>query len=267
MLAGILKIPPTAHCIANCACYVYLLTCAPRFLFKFDAMEEPVILYSHVNVYQSDGMVLSDVNFELQPGEFVYLIGKTGAGKSSFMKTLYGDLAVKEGQAMVCGYNLNTLKKSEVPYLRRKLGIVFQDFQLLHDRNVYENLDFVLRATGWSIKEKRNERIGEVLNEIGLSHLSVKMPHQLSGGEQQRLVIARALLNNPPLIIADEPTGNLDPETSDDIVKLLVRINREHNTAIVMATHNYQLIDKYPAKIYNCSNNAINHEKGIYVKI
>ncbi|MBS1612159.1 MAG: ATP-binding cassette domain-containing protein [Bacteroidetes bacterium] len=230
-------------------------------------MEEPVILYSNVNVHQSDKLVLSDINFELQQGEFVYLIGRTGAGKSSFMKTLYGELPVKEGQAVVCGYNLPTLKKKDVPYLRRKLGIVFQDFQLLHDRNVYENLDFVLRATGWSIKEKRNERIGEVLSEIGLNHLTTKMPYQLSGGEQQRLVIARSLLNNPPLIIADEPTGNLDPETSDEIVKLLIRINREHNTAILMATHNYQLIDKYPAKIYNCTNSTITQEKGIYVKM
>jgi len=227
---------------------------------------ETVILYSHVNVYQSGNAVLGDINFELKQGEFVYLIGRTGAGKSSFIKTLYGEIPVKEGQANVCGFDLNKLKKSDVHNLRRKLGIVFQDFQLLHDRNVYENLDFVLRATGWKVKEKRNERIDEVLTEIGLLHLSTKMPHQISGGEQQRLVIARALLNNPPLIIADEPTGNLDPETSDEIVKLLVRINREHNTAILMATHNYQLIDKYPATIYSASNSGINLEKGIYVR-
>lgn len=227
---------------------------------------ETVISYSHVNVYQGKSLILSDVNFELQQGEFVYLIGKTGAGKSSFIKTLYADVTVKEGDAMVCGYNLKTIKKREVPYLRRKIGIVFQDFQLLNDRTVQQNLDFVLRATGWENKAKREERIAEVLNEVGLSHLSPKMPFQISGGEQQRLVIARALLNNPPVFIADEPTGNLDPETSDDIVKLLIKINREHNTAVLMATHNYQLIERYPAKIYSCHNNSVNLEKGIVVK-
>ena len=197
----------------------------------------------------------------------IVVAAPSGAGKSSFIKTLYAEIKVNEGEAAICGYNLKTIKKSEIPYLRRKIGIVFQDFQLLSDRNVYENLDFVLKATGWELKEKRNERIGEVLNEVGLSHLSTKMPFQISGGEQQRLVIARSLLNNPPLIIADEPTGNLDPETSDDIVKLLIRINREHNTAILMATHNYQIIDKYPSKIFSFSNNSINQEKGIYVKV
>ncbi|HLP19684.1 MAG TPA: ATP-binding cassette domain-containing protein [Chitinophagales bacterium] len=227
---------------------------------------ETVISYSHVNVYQGKSLILSDVNFELQQGEFVYLIGKTGAGKSSFIKTLYADVTVNEGEAMVCGYNLKTIKKREVPYLRRKIGIVFQDFQLLNDRTVQQNLDFVLRATGWENKAKREERIAEVLNEVGLSHLSPKMPFQISGGEQQRLVIARALLNNPPVFIADEPTGNLDPETSDDIVKLLIKINREHNTAVLMATHNYQLIERYPAKIYSCHNNSVNLEKGIVVK-
>ncbi len=230
-------------------------------------MDETIVNYSHVNIYHDNNMVLSDVNLELKPGEFIYLIGKTGAGKSSFLKTLYGELAVKEGEARVCGYNLRNVKKSEVPHLRRKIGVVFQDFQLLTDRNVYENLDFVLKATGWPVKEKRNERIGEVLAEVGLAHLSAKMPFQISGGEQQRLVIARALLNNPPLFIADEPTGNLDPETSDEILKLLIRINREHNTAVVVATHNYQLIDKYPSQIYSCLNNTINPEKGIYMKV
>lgn len=176
-------------------------------------------------------------------------------------------MPVKEGEAAVCDYNLKTIKKKEVPYLRRKLGIVFQDFQLLNDRTVQANLDFVLRATGWESKPKREERIAEVLNEVGLAHLSGKMPFQISGGEQQRLVIARALLNNPPLLIADEPTGNLDPETSDDIIKLLIKINREHNTAVLMATHNYQLIDRYPANIYSCANGSINLEKGIVVKI
>lgn len=225
-----------------------------------------VISYQHVNVYQGKDPVLTDVSIDVQAGEFIYLIGKTGTGKSSFLKTLYGELPIKEGAAYVCGYDLTKLKKSDIPLLRRKLGIVFQDFQLLSDRNVYENLDFVLRATGWESKEKRNERIAEVLSEVGLSHLSSKMPFQISGGEQQRLVIARSLINNPPLIIADEPTGNLDPETSDEIVKLLIRINREHNTAVLMATHNYQIIDKYPSKIFSCSNNSIRPEKGIYVK-
>lgn len=229
--------------------------------------EEQVISYQHVNIYQSDGLVLSDVNFELKLGEFVYLIGKTGAGKSSFMKTLYGELSVTEGDAAVCGYDLRNLKKSQIPYLRRKIGVVFQDFQLLNDRNIYENLDFVLRATGWESKEKRNERIGEVLGEVGLSHISTKMPFQISGGEQQRLVIARALLNNPPLIIADEPTGNLDPETSDEIIKLLIRINREHNTAVLIATHNYQIIDRYPSRIYNCTGGTIQLENGIQVRM
>lgn len=230
-------------------------------------MSENVITYSNVNIYQGNTMVLHQINFELMQGEFVYLIGKTGTGKSSFIKTLYGEVPVTEGQANVCGYNLKELEKKEIPYLRRKLGIVFQDFQLLHDRSVQANLDFVLRATGWENNNKRVERIAEVLNEVSLSHLAGKMPYQISGGEQQRLVIARALLNNPPLLIADEPTGNLDPETSDDIIKLLIKINREHNTAVLMATHNYQLIDRYPSKIYSCANNSINQEKGIYVKV
>lgn len=229
-------------------------------------MEGNIICYSHVNIYQGDSLVLGDVNIELKQGEFIYLIGKTGTGKSSFIKTIYGEVHVKEGEASICGYDLKKLKKSQVPYLRRKLGIVFQDFQLLNDRSVHSNLDFVLQATGWESKQKREERIAEVLNEGNLSHLSRKMPFQISGGEQQRLVIARALLNNPPLLIADEPTGNLDPETSDDIVKLLIKINQEHNTAVLMATHNYQLIDKYPSKIYSCVGGFVNQEKGIYMK-
>lgn len=230
-------------------------------------MEENVITYNSVNIYQGETLVLSDINFELKQGEFVYLIGKTGTGKSSFIKSLYGEVPVSEGQATVCDYNLKELTKKDIPYLRRKLGIVFQDFQLLNDRSVQANLDFVLRATGWENKQKREERIAEVLNEVSLSHLAGKMPYQISGGEQQRLVIARALLNNPPLLIADEPTGNLDPETSDDIIKLLIKINREHNTAVLMATHNYQLIDRYPSKIYSCANSSINQEKGIFVKV
>lgn len=230
-------------------------------------MDENVINYSNVNIYQGKTLILGEVNIEVKKGEFIYLIGKSGTGKSTFFKTLYGELPVNEGEANVCGYNLRKLKHSELPHLRRKLGIVFQDFQLLNDRNIHENLDFVLRATGWEHKGKREERIAEVLTELGLAHLNYKIPFQLSGGEQQRLVIARAMLNNPPLFLADEPTGNLDPETSDEIVQLLIRINREHNTSVLMATHNYHIIEKYPSKIYSCSDTGIHLEKGIYVKI
>lgn len=229
-------------------------------------MSEQVIVYSNVNIYQGKDLVLSDVNFEMNAGEFIYLIGKTGTGKSSFIKTLYAELPVNEGEAYVCGYNLRSISKSEVPHLRRKLGIVFQDFQLLNDRSVYQNLDFVLRATGWEEEKNREVRIDEVLTEVGMTSIAYKMPYQISGGEQQRLVVARALLNNPMLVIADEPTGNLDPETSDEIMKLLIRINREHNTAVLMATHNYQIIDKYPSRIFNCANNSITLEKGITVR-
>lgn len=227
---------------------------------------ESVIIYNNVNIYQGKNIVLADVNVDIKQGEFIYLIGKTGTGKSSFLKTLYGELAVKEGEASVCGFNLRKLKAKDIPTLRRKLGIVFQDFQLLHDRSVHENLDFVLRATGWDNKKIREQRIAEVLTELNLTHLHYKMPYQISGGEQQRLVIARAMLNSPPLFIADEPTGNLDPETSEEIMRMLIRINREHNTSILMATHNYQIIEKYPAQIYSCSDQGIKPEKGIYVR-
>ncbi|MFN8275855.1 MAG: ATP-binding cassette domain-containing protein [Chitinophagales bacterium] len=227
---------------------------------------EGIIAYHHVNIEQSGGMVLTDINFDVAAGEFVYLIGKTGSGKSSLLKSMYADVPVAAGTAHVCGYALHEMKRGDIPFLRRKLGIIFQDFQLLFDRTGEENLSFVLRATGWKNQNEIQHRIDEVLNEVGMTGTARKMPHQLSGGEQQRLVIARALLNNPPVIIADEPTGNLDPETSNEIMNLLIRINRQHNTAVLMATHNYQVIEKFPAKIYNCMNNTVLLEKGILLR-
>ncbi|MCS6820064.1 MAG: ATP-binding cassette domain-containing protein [Chitinophagales bacterium] len=225
--------------------------------------KEPVVQYENVAVKQGDNLVLSDVSFSVAPGEFIYLIGRTGSGKSSLLKTLYAELPVASGSAQVCGFNLRSLQNRQIPFLRRKLGIVFQDFHLLYNLNVFENLEFVLKATGWKSASTIKERIEEILSEFGLAEKIYQYPVHLSGGEQQRLVIARALLNNPPLILADEPTGNLDPETSDEIMRLLLRINRTHNTAIFMATHNYLLIDRYPAKILRCESGMLIHEKGI----
>ena len=228
-------------------------------------MTETIITYHHVDIYQSSGLILKDVTFEINKGEFIYLIGKTGSGKSSLIKTMYADVPVTTGEAVVCGYNMSHIKKRQIPQLRRKLGIVFQDFHLLADRTVTQNLEFVLKATGWENKTSINNRIEEVTTEVGVHGKGNKMIYQLSGGEQQRLVIARAMLNNPPVIIADEPTGNLDPETASEVMNLLVRINREHDTAILMATHNYQVIEKYPAKIFKCQNGTIMVEKGIMI--
>ena len=229
-------------------------------------MTESIITYSHVDIYQSAGLILKDVTFDINRGDFIYLIGKTGTGKSSLIKTMYADVPIGSGTANVCGYDLTAIKKKEIPHLRRKLGIVFQDFQLLGDRSAYQNLEFVLKATGWENADTLRQRIDEVLHEVGLTGKGDKMIYQLSGGEQQRLVIARAMLNNPPVIIADEPTGNLDPETSGEIMNLLIRINREHNTAILMATHNYMVIEKFPAKIFNCTGGIVLVEKGIVLK-
>ena len=228
-------------------------------------MTETIITYHHVDIYQSSGLILKDVTFEINKGEFIYLIGQTGSGKSSLIKTMYADVPVTTGEAVVCGYNMSHIKKRHIPQLRRKLGIVFQDFHLLADRTVTQNLEFVLKATGWENKTSINNRIEEVTTEVGVHGKGNKMIYQLSGGEQQRLVIARAMLNNPPVIIADEPTGNLDPETASEVMNLLVRINREHDTAILMATHNYQVIEKYPAKIFKCQNGTIMVEKGIMI--
>lgn len=216
-------------------------------------------------IYQGKSLILNQLDIEIHDGEFIFLIGKTGSGKSSLLKALYGDLPLKQGEGKVLDYDLTKLKASQVPYLRRQLGIVFQDFQLLMDRTVKENLRFVLKATGWKDEKKINMRIDEVLAQVGLGTKDFKMPHELSGGEQQRVVIARALLNNPGLILADEPTGNLDPDTSDDIMRLLIKINREYNTAILMATHNYHIIEKYPARIWRCSGSTIKEDENIMV--
>ena len=211
-------------------------------------MQENIIDLRHVNIYQGNNLVLQDVNFKVQKGEFVYLVGKTGTGKSSLLKTMYGDLRLKEGDGTVVGFNLRDMDWKKVPFLRRNLGVVFQDFQLLTDRNVNDNLRFVLRATGWKDEKLMDEKIIDVLDKVGLKSKGFKMPFELSGGEQQRVDIARALLNSPKLILADEPTGNLDPETSDEIMQLLFHISRDYGTAIVMATHDYIVINKYPAR-------------------
>ena len=210
-------------------------------------MSQTVLALNNVTIYQEGRTILSDVNIEVKHGEFLYLIGRTGSGKSSFLKTLYADLDLTEGEGCVVGYDLNTLKESDIPYLRRKLGVVFQDFKLLPDRSVKENLLFVLKATGWSEKAEMDAKIEEVLDKVGMKGFAPKMPHQLSGGEQQRVGIARALLNDPELILADEPTGNLDPQTSVEVMEVLKKINANGKT-ILMATHDYALVLKYPSK-------------------
>lgn len=211
-------------------------------------MSETVVAVSNANIYQGDNLVLENVNFTISRGEFVYLIGKTGSGKSSLLKTLYGELPLKEGSGIVVGFDLKGMNWKKVPFLRRNLGVVFQDFQLLTDRNVYENLKFVLQATGWSDKHLMEEKINDVLDKVGLKSKGFKMPFEISGGEQQRVDIARALLNSPKLILADEPTGNLDPETSDEIMQLLFRIVKDYGTSIIMATHDYPIIKNYPSR-------------------
>lgn len=211
-------------------------------------MADAIIDIRNANIYQGDNLILQNVSLQVNKGEFVYLVGKTGTGKSTLLKTMYGELPLKEGEATVAGYDLRKLTWKIVPYLRRSIGVVFQDFQLLTDRNVNENLKFVLKATGWKDDKLMNEKIADVLEKVGLKSKGFKMPFEMSGGEQQRVDIARALLNSPKLILADEPTGNLDPETSDEIMNLLFHISKDFGTAIVMATHDYIVIRKFPAR-------------------
>jgi cell division transport system ATP-binding protein len=216
----------------------------------------PVLSMTQATIFQGETPVLSDVTFSVEQHEFVFLIGRTGSGKSSLLKTLYADLPLKSGLSEVVGYSLSEIKNKEVPFLRRKIGIIFQDFQLFTDRTVHENLSFVLKATGWTDPILIKERIGEVLLQVGLLEALNKMPHQLSGGEQQRIVIARALLNNPSILLADEPTGNLDPEVADGIFKLFQDINKK-GTAILMATHNHELLRKYPYRVLKCEKGRL----------
>lgn len=218
-----------------------------------------LINYQNVEIDQQDLCVLNQVNIQLDKGEFVYLIGKVGSGKTSLLKTIYGELDIAAGEAEVLGYNMRTIKRKHIPELRRKLGIVFQDFQLLTDRTVYDNLEFVLRATGWKNKKEMETRIHEVLEQAGMGNKGYKMPNELSGGEQQRIVIARAILNSPEIILADEPTGNLDAETGRQIVKLLRNISKQ-GSAVVMTTHNLHLLEEFPGKVYKCENHHIVEE-------
>ena len=219
--------------------------------------DQPLIVYKGVDINQQELGVLNNVNFELKKGEFVYLIGKVGSGKSTFLKTIYGELDICGGEAYVLGHDMRTIKQKDVAGLRRKLGIVFQDFQLLTDRTVYDNLDFVLRATGWKQRVDRENRIDEVLRLVGMENKGYKMPNELSGGEQQRIVIARAILNKPEIILADEPTGNLDVETGRNIVSLLREICLQ-GSAIIMTTHNLNLLTEFPGKVYRCEQHHLN---------
>lgn len=215
-----------------------------------------VINLTDVSIFQGHNLILSDVDIKIKKGEFVYLIGQTGSGKSSLLKTLYGELSLEKGLGCIADFDLTKLTSKQVPFLRRKLGIVFQDFQLLTDRTVFDNLHFVLKATGWKNEIDMKNRINEVLEEVGIATKDFKMPHELSGGEQQRVVIARALLNRPEIILADEPTGNLDPKISDDIINLLQLISKK-DASVLMATHDYRIIQKFPGRILKCENGTV----------
>ncbi|WP_298555155.1 ATP-binding cassette domain-containing protein [uncultured Algibacter sp.] len=219
-------------------------------------MSNPILELKDASIFQGESLVLSNVNVKIDKGDFVYLIGKTGTGKSSFMKTLYGDLPLNQGEGHIVDFDLKNLKEKDIPFLRRKLGVVFQDFKLLSDRTINDNLLFVLKATGWKDKDKMKTRVEEVLTKVDMKTKGFKFPHELSGGEQQRVAIARALLNDPELILADEPTGNLDPQTSVEVMEVLQEINKNGNT-ILMATHDYALLLKYPSKTLKCDENQV----------
>jgi len=220
-------------------------------------MSEIIVSIEGANIYQGEALILRDVNFTIGRGEFVYLVGKTGTGKSSLLKTLYGELTLREGKASVVGFDLTEMDWKKVPFLRRNLGVVFQDFQLLTDRNVHDNLRFVLKATGWKDEHLIEEKINDVLDKVGLKNKGYKMPFEMSGGEQQRVDIARALLNSPKLILADEPTGNLDPETSDEIMQLLMQISKDYGTSVLMATHDFIVINRYPSRMLKTENSRV----------
>lgn len=228
-------------------------------------MSQQIVRIQDASIFQEDKLILQQVNLRIHAGEFTYLIGKTGSGKSSLLKVLYAALPLKKGVGEVAGFDLSKLNRKTIPSLRKKLGIVFQDFNLLTDRNVEENLDFVLQATGWTDKVQRTHRINTVLEQVGLVGMLKSMPHQLSGGEQQRVVIARALVNSPEIILADEPTGNLDPDTSDDILILLREISKNNNTAVLFATHDYRILETFPARIIRCVNGRIYDDQEIGV--
>jgi cell division transport system ATP-binding protein len=220
-------------------------------------MSEMIVSIEGANIYQGEALILRNVNFTIGRGEFVYLVGKTGTGKSSLLKTLYGELTLREGKASVVGFDLTEMDWKKVPFLRRNLGVVFQDFQLLTDRNVHDNLRFVLKATGWKDEHLIEEKINDVLDKVGLKNKGYKMPFEMSGGEQQRVDIARALLNSPKLILADEPTGNLDPETSDEIMQLLMQISKDYGTSVLMATHDFIVINRYPSRMLKTENSRV----------
>jgi len=222
--------------------------------------EDLVVDFNSVNIYQRDQLILSEVDLSVEKGEYCYVIGRTGSGKSSLLKTIYADLPFQGNRGLVAGFDLNNIKRSKVPYLRRKLGIIFQDFQLFYDRNVADNLAFALRATGWKDNAKIKTRISSVLMQVGLGTIGNKMPHQLSGGEQQRIAIARALINEPQLLVADEPSGNLDPDVSEGIFKLFKEINTS-GTAILMASHDYEMVRKFPGRIFKCEEGVVKDSK------